>query len=170
MFSKIIVGVTAIAATFAFLPTEADAGGRHRGHGYYKDHRGGHYYAPRRVYYAPRQVYYAPAHVYYAPRRVYYDQGYYNQGYYPQSRYRRGYDSYYDGRSYGYDDRRYYRRRCGSGTSGAIIGGAGGALLGREIGRGGRRGYYSRRGGGTGGAIIGGAVGALIGREVGRSC
>ena len=35
-------------------------------------------------------------------------------------------------------DRRYYCRR-GSGTTGTIIGGAAGALLGREIERGGRR-------------------------------
>ena len=71
---------------------------------------------------------------------------------------------YYDR---GYYDRRYYGRRgyrCGSGTTGAIVGGVGGALVGREIGRDGRRyryGRYGRRGGsGTTGAIIGGAIGA----------
>jgi hypothetical protein len=87
-----------------------------------------------------------------------YDRGYYDRGYY--------------GRGY---DRRYYgrrnHRRCGDGTTGAIVGGAAGALLGREVARGDRRGYrYRRDGNGTVGALIGGAAGALIGREIGRSC
>ena len=59
---------------------------------------------------------------------------------------------------------------CDNGTTGAIVGGAAGALVGREIGRDGR-GYryrYGRRGGGTTGAIIGGALGALIGSEASR--
>jgi hypothetical protein len=94
-----------------------------------------------------------------------YQSGYYNRGY--DSGY---YDRGYRGTSYGYDRR--YRRgyRCGSGTTGAIVGGAAGALLGREIARGGR-GYYNYRRGGNGtlGAIIGGTAGALVGREVGRN-
>jgi uncharacterized protein YcfJ len=73
-----------------------------------------------------------------------------------QAQYR---DGYY-GRTYrDYNaDRRQYRR-C-SGTTGTIIGGAGGALLGREIGG---------RGDRTLGTILGGAAGALLGREVGKS-
>ncbi|MBL8650222.1 MAG: glycine zipper 2TM domain-containing protein [Sphingopyxis sp.] len=62
-----------------------------------------------------------------------------------------------------YRERRYNCRR-GSGTTGLIIGGAAGALLGREVDR------YGDRVPGT---IIGGAAGALIGREVdrgGRRC
>ena len=62
-----------------------------------------------------------------------------------------------------YRDRRYYCRR-GSGTTGLIVGGAAGALLGREVDR------YGDRLPGT---IIGGAAGALIGREIdrgGRRC
>jgi outer membrane lipoprotein SlyB len=78
-----------------------------------------------------------------------------HDGYY-DSRYERSYrgDNYYRGNS-------YYRgsRRC-SGTTGTIIGGAGGALLGREIA--GRR---SR----TTGTILGAAAGALLGREIGKS-
>jgi Glycine zipper 2TM domain len=101
----------------------------------------------------------------------YYDGRSYN-GY---NRYRRGdyyrgqrYGNYY-GRGYGYGNRHYRGRNCGSGTTGAFIGGAAGALLGREITR--SNGRYRHRGNsGTTGAIIGGAVGALIGREVGRSC
>lgn len=62
-----------------------------------------------------------------------------------------------------YRDRRYYRQRyhCrrGSGTTGMIIGGAAGALLGREVDR------YGDR---TPGTIIGAAGGALLGREIGR--
>ena len=87
-------------------------------------------------------------------------------GYYGDRYYGRGsYDPYYG--------QRYYRQRnrCGSGTTGLIVGGAAGALVGREIDRGSRRGYYGeRRGSGTTGAIIGGALGALVGREVARGC
>ncbi len=87
----------------------------------------------------------------------YYNQGYYNQGY-DRGYYGQSYDRrYYDGRRYG--------RRCGSGTTGMIIGGAGGALVGREIERSGR--YYRR--GGTTGAIVGGALGALLGRSIARN-
>jgi hypothetical protein len=89
-------------------------------------------------------------------------RGYYNRGYYGRSS------------DYGYYDRNYYGRRhyrrCGSGTTGAIVGGAAGALLGREIARGSGRGYYHRGGNGTTGLIIGGAAGALLGREIGRNC
>jgi hypothetical protein len=76
----------------------------------------------------------------------------------------------------GYYGRNYarpygYYRKCG-GTTGAIVGGAAGALLGYELGRrsGGFDGYgYRRNGNGTVGAILGGAAGALLGREVDRS-
>lgn len=75
--------------------------------------------------------------------------------------YRRDY--YRDHRRSDYRDRRYYCRR-GNGTTGLIVGGAAGALLGREVDR------YGDRVPGT---IIGGAAGALIGREIdrgGRRC
>jgi len=101
----------------------------------------------------------------------YYGQGY---GYYPQSygyrqqAYGYGYQQPY------YGQQRYYggrRTRCGKGTTGLIVGGAAGALLGREVERSGSRNrYYGRRSGGTTGAIIGGAVGALVGRGIARSC
>jgi hypothetical protein len=55
-------------------------------------------------------------------------------------------------------DGRYYCRK-GNGTTGLLIGGAAGALLGREI-----DGGYDR----TTGTLIGGVVGALLGREVDR--
>src|SRR3546814_13968236 len=72
-------------------------------------------------------------------------------------------------RSYYRDNRRDYRSRhryrCrSSGTTGLIVGGAAGALLGREVDR------YGDR---TPGTIIGAAAGALLGREVdrgGRCC
>ena len=70
--------------------------------------------------------------------------------------YRRDY--YRDHRRSDYRDRRYYCRR-GNGTTGLIVGGAAGALLGREVDR------YGDRVPGT---IIGGAAGALIGREIDR--
>lgn len=56
------------------------------------------------------------------------------------------------------DDNRYYCRKS-NGTTGLIIGGAAGALLGREI---------AGRGDNTLGAILGGVGGALLGREVDR--
>lgn len=85
-------------------------------------------------------------------------------------RYRR---SYYESREYdrGYDRpryaerRRYYRGerhdRCGgSGTTGLLLGGVAGALLGRSVDR------YGDRAPGT---IVGAGAGALLGREVDRN-
>ena len=75
-----------------------------------------------------------------------------------------GYDSRYE-RSYRddnrYSGRNYYRgqRRC-KGTTGTIVGGAGGALLGREI---------AGRGSRTTGTILGAAAGALLGRTIHKS-
>ncbi len=101
-------------------------------------------------------------------------QGYYDRGGY--DRYQRGdrYDRYdrrdngryarnngYYGRNY--DNRYYGNRRCGSGTTGTIVGGVAGALLGREVTRD-NRGY--NRNSGTTGAIVGGALGALAGRAI----
>ena len=66
---------------------------------------------------------------------------------------------YQNTRTWRGDDGQYYCRRS-NGTTGLLIGGAAGALLGREIaGRGGDR---------TLGAILGAAGGALLGREVDR--
>lgn len=58
----------------------------------------------------------------------------------------------------GRDGRHYCRRK--DGTTGLIIGGAAGALLGREV--------AGRRGDRTLGAILGAAGGALLGREIDR--
>jgi len=141
MLKKLILGAAALTVTATIMPASAEAGHR------YQRHYGG-YYDP---YY--RGVYHDP---YY---RGGYDRGYYGRGYY--------------GRTYGYRDPYYGRRsyrRCGSGTTGAIVGGAAGALLGREVARGGSYYRYRGRGNGTVGAIIGGAAGALIGREIGRAC
>lgn len=68
-------------------------------------------------------------------------------------RYRDYRDSSWRGR-----DGRYYCRKK-DGTTGLLIGGAAGALLGREI-----DGGYDR----TAGTVVGGVVGALLGREVAR--
>ena len=76
--------------------------------------------------------------------------GYYRDGEYRGDVYRRGYE----------DD---YRRRC-SGTTGTVVGGGAGAILGREITRDRARGRS-----GTTGMIIGGALGALAGRAVDKS-
>ena len=97
----------------------------------------------------------------------YYGSNYYGQGYYPQSYGSRYYGNRYYGDRY-YGSRHYRRHRCGNGTTGLIVGGAAGALLGREIERSGNRYRYNR--GGTTGAIVGGALGALVGREIARGC
>jgi len=76
----------------------------------------------------------------------------------------RQYSRAYDGGSYsgptwrGRDGRTYCRRS--NGTTGLIVGGAAGALIGRELDGGRSR---------TTGTVIGAAVGALLGREVQRS-
>lgn len=95
---------------------------------------------------------------------------------YDYNRYEPGYNRYYADRYYRdgryYADRRltrndriyrgqngqYYCRR-NDGTTGLIVGGAVGALIGREIDRGGSR---------TVGTILGAGAGALLGREIER--
>jgi hypothetical protein len=131
--------LAASAAAMVALPASAEA--RHRPHnGYASPYYGNSYYG---------------------------GQGYYGQGYYPQSYGSRYYGSRYQGSRY-YGSRHYRRDRCGNGTTGLIVGGAAGALLGREIERSGNRYRYNR--GGTTGAIVGGALGALVGREIARDC
>ena len=74
-----------------------------------------------------------------------------------QSRYYR--DGYYYGPTWRGRDGRYRCRRP-NGTTGLIIGAAGGALIGRSLDGGRNR---------ATGTILGAAAGALIGREVQRS-
>lgn len=82
------------------------------------------------------------------------DRVYDRQGRYVQPRAVRANDRVWRG-----DDGRYYCKRD-NGTTGLIIGGAAGALLGREIDGGRNR---------TLGTILGAAGGALLGREIDRS-
>jgi Glycine zipper 2TM domain len=85
-------------------------------------------------------------------------------GNYQADRYYRDGSYYQDRRLYNQDriyrgsNDRYYCRR-NDGTTGLIIGAAGGSLLGRAIARNGSK---------TLGTILGGAGGALIGRSIGR--
>ena len=74
---------------------------------------------------------------------------------------RRYYDrnGYYNGPTWR-DSRGRYRCRRSNGTTGLIIGAAGGALVGRAIDGGRNR---------TTGTIVGAVAGALVGREVQRS-
>src|SRR5688500_12230678 len=61
-------------------------------------------------------------------------RGDYDRGGQYRDRYQRG-DNYYGRNQAYYGDRNYNGRRC-SGTTGTIVGGVAGALLGREIARG----------------------------------
>lgn len=66
---------------------------------------------------------------------------------------------YYNGRTW-YDSQGRLRCRKPNGTTGLIVGAAGGALIGRAI---------DTRGERATGTILGAAAGALLGREVERS-
>ena len=66
---------------------------------------------------------------------------------------------YYSGKTW-YDSQGQLRCRRNNGTTGLLIGGAGGALIGRAIDTHGSR---------ATGTILGAAAGALLGREVERS-
>lgn len=66
---------------------------------------------------------------------------------------------YYSGRTW-YDSQGRLRCKRNNGTTGLIVGAAGGALIGRAI---------DTRGSRVTGTIVGAAAGALIGREVERS-
>ncbi|MFN6935365.1 MAG: glycine zipper 2TM domain-containing protein [Tsuneonella sp.] len=85
-----------------------------------------------------------------------YDNRYYGNGYRTQQTYY-GEPVYANTRVWRGEDNRYYCRKS-NGTTGLVIGAAGGALLGREI-----AGRYGDR---TLGAILGAAGGALLGREI----
>ena len=74
-----------------------------------------------------------------------------------QSRYYR--NGYYYGPTWRGQDGRIYCRRS-NGTTGLIVGGAAGALIGRQIDGGRSR---------TTGTVLGAAVGALLGRHVQRN-
>ena len=67
--------------------------------------------------------------------------------------------SYYNGRVWR-DRQGRYRCRRSNGTTGLIVGGAAGALVGRSIDGGRNR---------TTGTVVGAVAGALVGREVQRS-
>ena len=84
-----------------------------------------------------------------------YDQGY-GQRSYQQPYYN---DNYNNQQTWRGNDGRYYCKKK-NGTTGLIVGGAAGALLGRSI---------AGRGDNTLGTILGAAGGALLGRSVERS-
>lgn len=93
----------------------------------------------------------------------YYGERYNGRDYY-RERVRYDEPVYRNTRTWRGDDGRYYCRRS-DGTTGLLIGGVAGALLGREV-----AGYRGDR---TAGAIIGGAIGALAGKAIdsnGRRC
>lgn len=112
---------------------------------------------------------YAPAYgsIFEAPGAQTYEHGrdryrgddYYRRGYREDYRSYRNYEpAYRDSRTWRGRDGRYYCRKE-NGTTGLIVGGAAGALLGREIDGGRDR---------TAGTLLGAVGGALLGREIDR--
>ena len=87
-------------------------------------------------------------------QKAYYADQYYRDGSYYQPRRLNANDRIYRGR-----DNRYYCRRQ-DGTTGLIIGGLGGGVLGNVVAPGGSK---------TLGTVLGGALGAVIGRSVDRN-
>jgi hypothetical protein len=134
MLKKIALSAAAAVAALSAVPAAAEAAPNGRAHGYYNN----------------------SAHAR-AAQNQRYGSGYRGQSAY-DARYgnRYGYNNNYRYNDR-YDDR--YDRGC-SGTTGTIVGGAGGALLGREV---------AGRGDRTVGSVIGGVLGAVAGRAVGRS-
>ena len=129
--------LAAIAATLAIpaVPAAADPPRWAPAHGYHERHDRGDYYrvSDRRGY---------------RDRDIYDSRGYYRE----PRRINRG-DRVWRG-----NDGRYYCRRD-NGTTGLIIGAAGGALIGREV---------DSRGDRAVGTILGAAIGGLLGREIDR--
>lgn len=95
----------------------------------------------------------APAYGHRAKAQQYYAEDHYRHGRHYRDRRLTRRDRLYRGR-----DGRYYCSRS-DGTTGLIIGGAVGALLGRELGRGQSRLIST---------LIGAGTGALLGREIDR--
>lgn len=137
MITRTILSAAAAAVALTAMPAAADA--RHRDYRYEQSYRNQGY----------NQGNYGRNDGYYSR-----NQGYgQNQGYY--------------GRNQGYYGNSYYNDRRCSATTGTIVGGIAGALLGSEISRSGSR--YRRGGSGTTGAILGGAIGALAGNAVAKN-
>lgn len=133
---KTILSIIAASIAVTAVPAAADPPRWAPAHGH-RAHHGGDYDRYDRV--SDRR---------YRDRDIYDDRG----RYYEPRRVRRG-DAVWRG-----DDGRYYCRRD-NGTTGLIIGAAGGALIGREVDNQGSR---------TVGTILGAAIGGLLGREIDR--
>ncbi len=140
---KTIIALAAAAMAIPAAPAAADPPRWAPAHGYHDNdrNRDGYYQrvSDRRDRYDRRDR---------RDRRVYDGRG----RYYEPRRVRR------DDRVWRGNDGRYYCERD-NGTTGLIIGAAGGALLGREIDGGRER---------TVGTILGAAIGGLLGREIDR--
>jgi len=133
---KMLMVAAGLATAATVIPTAALADGYGRGH--HKHHRHHDRYVER-VYVEERPVYYRER--YYEPAPVYRER-------------------YYEPAPRHYREAPRYRSSCRSGgTTGLIVGGAAGALLGREVDGGRDR---------TAGTIIGAGAGALLGREIDR--
>jgi len=151
MFKQIMLIASAAAATLFAVPAAAEA--QYYNDGYQQPYQGQQYYG----YQQPRSYDGQQRYARQQQRQYRQQQRYYNQ----QQQYYGQQQAYYGNR----------RQRCSKGTTGLVVGGAAGALLGRHVERGSNRSRYSgNRRSGTTGAILGGAIGALVGRQVARTC
>jgi hypothetical protein len=146
---KILLGLLAISAAVPAVSTAAVAQdwGRDR---YERDYRdGGSDRGDRYVQYDHRDSRYDRDH-----------RGYYGEGVSGGGRYATYYDGrgYYHGPTWRGNDGRYYCRRS-DGTTGLIVGGITGSLVGRTIDTHGDR---------APGTLLGGAIGALLGQAIDR--
>jgi len=166
MLKKTILTTAAVATTLVAMPSAAQAQSGYYGSRYDRNYSNNSGYQTDRygrTYTYDR--YGNPVYVdngRYGQNGGYYGNGSYGNGSYGNGTYGNG--GYY-GRSTGY----YGQQRCNSGSTGTIVGGALGALIGSKVARGNSYGYGYRSGGnGTVGAIVGGAVGALAGNAIAK--
>lgn len=151
---KTVLGIVAAGVALPALAAPASAQGYYQpnyGYGGYSqyDRNGDGYISEREARRAERQAY----------RQQQRYNNYYGNSYgYAGSGYNQYSNGYYDGPTWRGNDGRYYCRRS-DGTTGLIVGGGAGALIGSQV---------AGRGDRTLGAIIGGAIGAVVGREVER--
>lgn len=163
---KIILGIVAAGTALTALPAAAAAQPGYYGNGYSQDRNRDGYVSRREARQERREDRRDQRRYNRQGDRYGYNNGYGNErygynGYYGNNyNYGQYYNSrgYYSGPTWRGNDGRYHCRRS-DGTTGTIIGGAAGALIGSQV---------AGRGDRTLGAVLGGVLGAVIGNSVDR--